>query len=62
MSNSVDKLLKKASMVVLIVFVVSVAIKAAHDEYQHRQQLAEAKKEQQEYNQFFAWRGGDKNE
>ena len=61
MSNNLDKRLKQVLMAVLIVFVVGVSIKAAHREYQHRQRLADAKKEQQEYNKFFAWRGEEKH-
>ena len=55
--KKLEKHFKGVVMVVLLVFVAGVSIKAAHNEYKHRQQLAEAKKERQEYNEFFAWRG-----
>ena len=55
--KKLEKNFKGVVMVVLLVFVAGVSIKSAHNEYKHRQQLAEAKKERQEYNEFFAWRG-----
>ena len=55
--KKLEKNLKVAVKVVLFVLVVGVSFKAAHNEYKHRQQVAEAKKERQEYNEFFAWRG-----
>jgi hypothetical protein len=55
--KKLEKRFKGVVMVVLLVFVAGVSIKAAHNEYKHRQQLSEAKKERQEYNDFFAWRG-----
>ncbi len=54
--KKLEKHFKVGVMVVLLVFVAGVSIKAAHDEYKHRQQLSAAKKERQEYNEFFAWR------
>lgn len=55
--KKLEKHFKVGVMVVLLVFVAGVSIKSAHNEYRHRQQLVEAKKERQEYNEFFAWRG-----
>ena len=55
--KKLEKNLKVAVKVVLFVLVVGVSFKAEHNEYKHLQQLAEDKKERQEYNEFFAWRG-----
>ncbi len=57
MSNKLDKRVRQAAMVILMVFVVSVAIKSVHDEFVSRKAAAQVEQEDKAYKEFFAWRG-----
>lgn len=57
MINKLEKGVKRAAMLILIVFVVGVAIKSAHDEIMKRKAVVQVEQEDKAYKKFFAWRG-----